>query len=216
MNRLLGLCLFLVLLLSACGMDSTPVSEELSDTRTVTFKDDLGRSVSTSPPRRVVAMIGSFADVWCLAGGKETLVATANDAWTSFSLGLDETVRNLGAVKDPNLEELLAAEPDLILASCNTASNLDLLDTWEQAGITTAYFDIQTFSDYLRMLEICTRLTGCPENYEISGTAVKSQVEAAIDRQNGSSPSYCAYAPPVPVARSRVARITCWARCWRI
>ena len=39
------------------------------------------------------------------------------------------------------------------------------------------------------MLEICTRLTGCPENYEISGTAVKSQVEAAIDRQNGSSPS---------------------------
>ena len=189
MNRLLGLCLLLLLLLSACGTDPTPVSEELSDTRTITFKDDLGRSVSTTPPRRVAAMIGSFADVWCLAGGKETLVATANDAWTSFSLGLDEAVRNLGAVKEPNLEELLAAEPDLILASCNTASNLDLLDTWEQAGITTAYFDIQTFSDYLRMLEICTRLTGCPENYEIFGTAVKSQVEVAIDRQDGSAPS---------------------------
>ena len=35
-----------------------------------TFTDDLGREISLDPPKRVAAMIGSFADIWCLAGGK--------------------------------------------------------------------------------------------------------------------------------------------------
>ena len=96
---------------------------------------------------------------------------------------------DLGAVKEPNLEVLLAARPDFILASCNTAADLELEGTFEQAGIPTAYFDIQSFEDYLNMLEICTALTGCPENYETYGLAVQEQVEAAKARQDGSAPT---------------------------
>lgn len=154
----------------------------------VVFTDDLGRSLAVDPPERVAAMIGSFADVWCLAGGRGSLAAAAGDAWTSFDLGLSESVLNLGAVKEPNLEVLLAAEPDLILASCNTKANVELLDTFEQMRIPVAYFDIQSFDDYLRMLEICTSLTGCPENYERYGLEVQEQVEAAIARKNGEAP----------------------------
>ena len=39
------------------------------------------------------------------------------------------------------------------------------------------------------MLEICTTLTGCPENYETYGLAVQEQVEAAKARQDGSAPT---------------------------
>ena len=99
-------------------------------------------------------MIGSFADIWCLAGGRDSLIAAAGDAWTSFDLGLGEDVADLGAVKEPNLEVLLAAEPDLILASVNTAANLELKDTFAQAGLNAAYFEVDCFDDYLRMLEI--------------------------------------------------------------
>lgn len=191
MAKLLA-CLMSLLLLAGCSPNAREELAAVSldpSREAVTFTDDLGRTVTTPPPQRVAAMIGSFADVWCLAGGRETLVATASDAWTSFSLGLDDSVQNLGAVKEPNLELLLASEPDLILASCNTASNLELLKTWEQAGIPVACFDIQTFSDYLNMLEICTRLTGCPERYETYGLAVQCQVEAAIGRQNEDHPT---------------------------
>lgn len=133
-------------------------------------------------------MIGSFADIWCLAGGRDSLIAAAGDAWTSFDLGLGEDVADLGAVKEPNLEVLLAAEPDLILASVNTAADLELKDTFAHAGLNAAYFEVDCFDDYLRMLEICTRLTGLPERYETYGTAVREQVEAAIARQDGGAP----------------------------
>ena len=59
-------------------------------------------------------------------GREGPLIAAADDSWTSFDLGLSDAVANLGAVKEPNLETLLAAEPDLVLASCNTAADLEL------------------------------------------------------------------------------------------
>lgn len=151
----------------------------------VTFTDGLGRSLTVDSPRRVAALIGSFADMWCLAGGKDTLVAAAADTWTQFSLDLPDTVQNLGAVKEPSAETLLAVQPDLVLASTKTQADIDLLPTLEQAGIPVAYFDVSSFSDYLEMLEICTRITGCPERYEQYGTAVQAQVEEAKARAEG-------------------------------
>ena len=151
--------------------------------------DDLGREVTVDPPQRVAALIGSFADIWCLSGGRDTLVAAAGDAWTSFDLGLDESVADLGAIKEPNLEVLFSVQPDLILASCNTQADLELRETFEQTGIPVAYFDIQHFEDYLRMLEVCTMLTGEAELYAENGANVAEEVSAAIQRQDGSAPT---------------------------
>lgn len=153
------------------------------------FEDDLGRSVTVPHAERVAALIGSFADVWCLAGGRDALVAAANDTWTSFDLGLDGAVANLGGVSEPNVELLLAAEPDFVLASCNTQADVEMMETLELADIPVAYFDVQNYRDYLRMLEICCALTGHPENYDAYGAAVEAQIEAATARQDGSAPT---------------------------
>lgn len=185
------LCLLaaLLLLLTACGTPPEPAGEvRPSSGKTVSFTDDLGQSFELEPPQRVAALIGSFADVWCLAGGRDTLIAAAGDAWTSFDLGLREDAADLGNVKEPSLEAILAAEPDLILASVNTAADLELRDAFAQAGISAAYFEVDCFDDYLRMLEVCARLTGQPERYETYGTAVREQVDAAVARQDGSAP----------------------------
>ena len=188
MKRMTCLFLALVLLLSGCGAAEpavTPGAEAFLE-----FTDDLGRTVSVAEkPERVAALIGSFADIWCLAGGKDALVAAADDSWTSFDLGLSDAVANLGAVKEPSLETLLAAEPDLVLASCNTAADLELEGALAAAGVCTAYFDVQSLDNYLNMLDICTRLTGCDENYETYGAAVREQADAAIARQDGSAPT---------------------------
>ena len=193
MRRFLPLLLAALLLFTACSPQQNPFGENGSGSDPsepqITFTDDLGRRLSLAKPQRVAALIGSFADIWCLAGGKDSLAAAANDAWTSFELNLDEDVADLGGVKDTNMEVLLAAEPDLILASSNTAANVELLATFEQMGIPVAYFNVSSFEDYLRMLDICTRITGCKENYERYGLAVQEQVEAARSRAAESGPT---------------------------
>ena len=205
MKRVCCVTLALTLLLSGCAgtpaQPSQPPAPSAAPSQaqpsaapsaqapeSVSFTDDLGRALELKKPTRVAALIGSFADIWCLAGGKDTLAAAAGDTWTNFELGLDESVADLGSVKDPSLETLLAAEPDLILASVNTAADVELLDTFEAAGIPAAYFEVDSFEDYLRMLEVCARLTGHPENYETYGAGVRDRVDRAIARQDGSAP----------------------------
>lgn len=187
MKKILIITLALALLLGLASCGAPP--EAPGAAGGFSFTDDLGRTVTLDEPQRVAALIGSYADVWCLAGGQATLVAAAHDAWTSFDLGLDGSVADLGAIKEPSLEALLAAEPDFVLASCNTAADLELMDVLESAGIPTAYFDVQGFDDYLRMLDICTTLTGARENYQAYGLDVQSEIASAVARADGSAPT---------------------------
>lgn len=154
----------------------------------VTFTDDLGRPVTVNRPQRVVCLIGSFADIWTLAGGAEQIVATTNATWTYFDLPLREDVVNLGAAKELNLEALIACEPDFILASCGTDRNVELEATFDKLGLNAAYFSVSTFADYLRMLKVCTEITRHKENYSIYGEAVEDRVKQAVARADGSHP----------------------------
>jgi len=144
----------------------------------VVFTDDLGRTVTVNEPERVAALLGSFAQIWMLAGGD--ICATADDAWEDLELDLSEETLNLGRTKSLSLEQLLAVEPDLVLASINTQQNVQWQEILDAAKIPTAYFDVSDFEDYLRVLGICTDITGRKDLYETYGTDVQKQIEAVI------------------------------------
>ena len=168
---------------SSAGGASAAATAPADSGAACTFTDDLGREVTLeAAPRRVAALTGSYADIWCTAGGRDTLVASASDAWTDFGLGLGEEVANIGGAMGVSVEELLAAAPDLVLASTNIPSNQEMLPALEAAGVDVAFFSVDTFEDYLRMLEICTDLTGSPEAYQTYGEAVAEEIEAARAR----------------------------------
>lgn len=168
---------------SSAGGASAAATAPADSGAACTFADDLGREVTLeAAPRRVAALTGSYADIWCTAGGRNTLVASASDAWTDFDLGLGEEVANIGGAMGVSVEELLAAAPDLVLASTNIPSNQEMLPALEAAGVDVAFFSVDTFEDYLRMLEICTGLTGSPEAYQTYGEAVAEEIEAARAR----------------------------------
>ena len=157
---------------------------------TMILTDDLGRSVTIERrPQRVAALIGSFADIWCLAGGADALVAAADDTFRKFDLPISAETINLGATKDISLEKLLAAQPQLVIASCSTAEQVALEPMLSQMGLNTVYFDVDSFEDYLRMLRVCTQITGCDENYARYGEDVQAQVDAARARADGSRPT---------------------------
>lgn len=141
----------------------------------VTFMDDIGRTVTVERHDRVITMIGSFTDIWLLAGGE--VVGAANDAWTSFDLDLGADVVNIGSHVEPDIEKVIAAKPDLVIASANTDADMDMEKILADAGITTAYFSVSNFNEYMNMLEICTDITGRKDLLEKNGYVVKAQID---------------------------------------
>lgn len=169
-------CLLLAASVCLCSLAGCVGGQETAtDGDTVTFTDALDRTVTVAKkPARVAALLGSFADVWLLAGG--SVCAAAEDAWDDFELKLDGAV-NLGGAHSPSLEALLSANPDFVLASASTSSNVEMREVLENAGIRVAYFDVDCFDDYLAMLKLCTDITERPDLYEQNGVAVERQIE---------------------------------------
>lgn len=184
--QILLLCGFI--LLSGCGLKAEEKKgTDQTGAEGYTFTDDLGREVCVKSHERVAALIGSFADIWLLSGGG--VAAAANDSFTSLELDLGEDTVNLGSITDPDVERLIAAEPDFVLASANTEADVALMELLEEAGITTAYFSVSDFEDYLRMLSICTAITGRDDLYEKNGLAVKEEIERVKERIDGRAPT---------------------------
>ena len=182
--KLLSILLLLALL---CGC-AAPAAET-EPAQAFSFTDDLGRTVMVNQPQRVACLLGSFAQIWQLAGGE--VIATADDAWDDLSLELPEDCVNLGNTKELSLELLLAAQPDFILASANTRQNLEWMETLEAANIPTAYFDVADFEGYLRLLKLCTDITGRADLYDTHGTAVKQQIDSVLEQAavRGTAPT---------------------------
>ena len=127
MKRILSLFLIISLIFLCSCAENQP-----DPTGTVVFTDALGRKVSVPEnPKRVAALLGSFADIWMLAGGE--LCAAADDAWEDFGLSLEGAV-NIGGAHSPSLELLISSDPDFVIASASTASNVEMKDSLEAMG----------------------------------------------------------------------------------
>lgn len=175
LKKILSAAVTAVMLAAFTGCSAGTAATHGPDSDTICFTDALGREVKVpSRPKRVAALIGSFADVWMLAGG--TLCAAAEEAWNDFNLELGDAV-NLGGAHSQSLEKLLASDPDFVLASASTVSNTDMLEVLESAGITTAYFDVDCFEDYLEMLDICCRITGRQDLFQRNGLSVQKRIQ---------------------------------------
>ena len=181
---IISVCLIVGSICTGCGRNAQEMTSENGalineNAKEVTFTDDLGREVTVKNPQRVAALLGSYAHIWHLAGG--TVVASADDAWEDFEIPLTEDAINLGGTKDLSLEKLFETNPDFIIASSNTSQHVEWLDTLEGANLNVAYFEVSNFDDYLRVLKICTDITGKAELYEENGSAISEKIDTIIE-----------------------------------
>lgn len=146
------------------------------------FTDDTGREFTVSSPAKVAVCSGSLAGIWQLAGG--SLAAVTEDAFDEPDLLLDGAV-NLGSVKEPNLETLLDCEPDFAILSANISGHFSVGETLAAANIPYALFEVETFEDYLRVLELFTRITGRTDLYEKNGASLQAEVNSIVSAAEG-------------------------------
>lgn len=197
MKRILPLFLALALLLTGCAAVSTTestsqavsqvdssssapesASSQLESVGEVSITDSNGSQITldTSAPR-VVAAYGSFAEAWLLAGGE--LCGVTQDALEQRDLGLPEDIAVVGTVKEPNAEEIIALEPDLVLLASDITAQAEIRDVLENAGLACAFFQVDTFADYAFMMEQLCAVTGREDLYEENVTQVGQQIEEA-------------------------------------
>lgn len=155
-----------------------------------TFTDSLGNEITLSqPPARVAALLGSYAESWVLAGGEEGLAAVTDDAFEERRLELSGGTVNLGSSKQPDLEALFAVQPELVLLTPDLEGQLALAESLEAAGIPAAWFKVETFPEYLNMLQILTDITGRRDLYRENGLEVQARVDAALERAPEQGPA---------------------------
>ena len=135
--------------------------------------DDRGVAIPSATPRRVVSLYGSYAEAWTQAGG--ALVGATEDAVSERDMDLGDA-QVVGTTKEPNLEIILALDPDLVILSLDIAPQVSAAGVLEAAGVPCAAFRVDTWKDYARMMDVFTALTGRRDLYE----AIVPPMEAAI------------------------------------
>ncbi|MGH4124744.1 MAG: ABC transporter substrate-binding protein [Clostridium sp.] len=171
------LCIMIIL-----GMTGCANSEKVIDTsknKTISVIDSRKNKVTFSEsPKRVVSLYGSFSETWLLAGGE--LVGVTDDVVEERKMKLSGNVKVVGKVKQPNIEAIIALEPDFVILSENIDADIKISEILKKAGINYAFFKEDTFSDYLNVLKSCTDITGRKDLYEKNGVAVKSKINKVI------------------------------------
>lgn len=180
----------------------------------VSFTDALNRTVSVENPKKVAVLQGSLAAVWKSAGG--TVSCATGDAFieppamsaekadelnrtwhvSCFSthgagvVSEADGVQNVGTMMNPNTELLLAGGADFVILSANISGHKKLLPLLEAAKIPCAFFELETFSDYLFMLKNCCAITGKNDLYRRNGTEIQKKCEKIIkDAQKSAKKS---------------------------
>lgn len=193
-RKALLLLVFLILVVTGCSKqninltgDADSIGGEGYSEGYYTFTDSLGNSVVLDErPERVVSLVGSYAETWILAGGKVT--GATDDVIKEGRLEASDEISIVGTVKDPNAEEILSLSPDFILLSPDIENHLKLGEILEEANIAHAYFKVEYFEDYLKMLDICTHITGSRDLYEENGLKIKEDIEDILSRiENNNS-----------------------------
>lgn len=183
-RKILILLVLMILVVAGCGNgkvnESANINSESAEVY-YTFTDSLDNLVILEKkPEKVVALVGSYAETWILAGGE--VIGVTDDVISEGRLEVTDEISIVGTVKEPNVEEILSLSPDLVILSPDIENHLKIKEILEDAGIPHAYFKVEYFEDYLDMLNICTDITGNKDLYEEHGLKVKKQIDEILSK----------------------------------
>jgi ABC-type Fe3+-hydroxamate transport system substrate-binding protein len=140
--------------LSGCGDSRATPSTSASTTQ---LRDDYGRVVRFgAPAKRIVSLNPATTEIlFALGAGARVVGRTQYDLWPDSA----KLVPSVGAGMRPNLEAVLARQPDLVVmyASGSDRASADRLTA---AGVATVAFRMDHIADFARVTMVLGRLLG--------------------------------------------------------
>lgn len=142
-----------------------------------TFTDSTGREVTINKkPEKVAILFSSYADIWMTAGGT-TQITVGESIERGFADNSAVLVDGGAGHTTIDLETLVAAKPDIVIATADFECQADAVAFCSGVGIPSAAFRVECFNDYLSVLKIFCSLTGKIERYNTFGEQVKARIE---------------------------------------
>lgn len=186
-----ALTLGTALFLSACSTGS-PAEEPAADapaSETITFADNHGEVEMQSNPERVVALdnhVFETLSAWDvpLSAAPKGLMGTV---WPKYIE--DDSIADVGTHREPNLEAIVAAEPDLIIAGYRFS---DAYDDLVAQNPDATVIDIapregeDLFTELQRETTILGQIFDQEEGAEKLNTALENAIAGAKAEYNGT------------------------------
>jgi iron complex transport system substrate-binding protein len=161
---------------SSAACAATPVATAASPEAAafpLTVTDDIGRQVVVpAVPQRIVSLAPSNTEILFALGLDERVAAV--DAWSDYPPAARQKPQ-LGDYIDPDLEEIVAIAPDVILATA--VHEATVLPQLEDLGITTVVLEPTTLDEVLADIALVGELAGVGD----AATRLVCDVEERID-----------------------------------
>jgi len=174
----------LVLAAVACGEEAkapTP-SPSLAASPTAvapfprTVTDMLGRRVTIEQrPQRVIATSPTTTELVYAVGG-QTVARVSSATYPPEVISLPI----IGSTYSPDLERIMAQQPDLIVA--DSVNQRQLLDQFEGLGVPVVMAGAESFQDILQALEVVGRALGREEEARKAIDDLKAQRQELLSR----------------------------------
>ncbi len=146
----------------------------------VFFTDARGKEIELDQnPERVIILLGSFVDIWMNHGGN--LVGMAEPSSDDILSGTED-IEKVGNQASISLEKVLSLEPDLVILSANTRTQVELLPSFEENGIQTLVFDYQYKEDYFKIARVFAAINDKMDLFEQEAQKVREKTEEIIQR----------------------------------
>jgi iron complex transport system substrate-binding protein len=169
------------LALSACR--GTPPSE-FQEQPPAHVVDDFGDTVPSRPYDRIVSLNPTTTEALFALGAGHRLVGRSTwDSWPPEA----STVTDVGPAMRPNVEEVLAVRPGLVLLYAS-AGNRDAARQLRSAGVLTAAFRVDSIAHFMRLLPLLGTLVGDTAAARTVGESVRRSLDSVRIAGRGGDP----------------------------
>lgn len=171
-----------------------------------TFTDSTGQAVTLpARPQTVAVLFSSYAEIWTLAGGQVS-VTVGESVERGFADASALLVDENAGHSVINLETLVKAEPDLVIATADYACQREAVDFCRLVGIPAALMRVESFADYLETLAVFCEITGRPDLYQVNGSDVAARIDRLLSAINVDQPPRILFLRAGSSARSTKAK----------
>ncbi|MFC1902395.1 ABC transporter substrate-binding protein [Chloroflexota bacterium] len=180
--RLCAICLVSAIALLFPTACSSPL--EGDSPALATNIDQLGRTVALDKsPQRIISLSPSNTEILYALGLADRVVAVTD--YCNYPLEAEEKP-TIGGFSTPNIEEIVALSPDLVLAAARHQDKI--IPQLEGKGLTIFALAPKTIDSVLEAILLTGRITGVEEDAAELVDGMRQRTKAVTDRTAGLTP----------------------------